>query len=116
MAFKIAGSLGFKEACKRANPIILEPIMKLEVEVPDRFLGDVMGDISRRRGNVSGTNSVGKDVVINAEVPLSELFGYVTDLRSNTQGLGVYQMAFSHYAEVPRNVAETIIGARAKKD
>ena len=116
MAFKIAGSLAFKEACKRATPIILEPIMKLEVNVPDRFLGDVMGDISRRRGNVLGTNAIGKDVMIDANVPLSEMFGYVTDLRSNTQGLGTQQMTFSHYAEVPRNVAETIIGARAKKD
>ena len=116
MAFKIAGSLAFKEACKRATPIILEPIMKLEVNVPDRFLGDVMGDISRRRGNVLGTNAIGKDVMIDANVPLSEMFGYVTDLRSNTQGLGTQQMTFSHYSEVPRNVAESIIGARAKKD
>ena len=116
MAFKIAGSMGFKEACKRANPIILEPIMKLEVEVPEQFLGDVMGDVSRRRGSVLGTNAVGKTQIINAEVPLSEMFGYVTDLRSNTQGLGQYQMSFSHYAEVPKNVAEQIIGARAKKD
>ena len=116
MAFKIAGSMAFKEACKRANPIILEPIMGLEVEIPDRFLGDVMGDISRRRGAVKGTTLKNGTQTIEAEVPLSEMFGYVTDLRSNTQGLGQYSMEFSHYAEVPRNVAEQIIGARAKKD
>ena len=116
LAFKIAGSMAFKEAFRRANPIILEPIMKLEVEVPEQFLGDVMGDVSRRRGSVLGTNAIGKTQVIDAEVPLSEMFGYVTDLRSNTQGLGQYQMSFSHYSEVPKNVSETIIGQRAKKD
>ena len=116
MAFKIAGSMGFKEACKRANPIILEPIMKVEIEVPDQFLGDVLGDVSRRRGSVLSTTPNGRTQVIEAEVPLSEMFGYVTDLRSNTQGLGTHTMEFSHYAEVPKNVAEQIIGTRTKKD
>ena len=114
MAFKIAGSMAFKEAAAKADPVLLEPIMKVEIEVPDQYLGDVMGDVSRRRGNLQGTNMKGSTQVIRAEIPLSEMFGYATDLRSNTQGRGSFSMEPSHYAEVPRNVAEKIIGDRKK--
>ncbi len=114
MAFKIAGSMAFKEAAAKADPVLLEPVMKVEIEVPDQYLGDVMGDVSRRRGNLQGTNMNGSSQVIRAEIPLSEMFGYATDLRSNTQGRGSFSMELSHYAEVPRNVAEKIIGDRKK--
>ena len=114
MAFKIAGSMAFKEAAAKADPVLLEPIMKVEIEVPDQYLGDVMGDVSRRRGNLQGTNMKGSTQVIRAEIPLSEMFGYATDLRSNTQGRGSFSMEPSHYSEVPRNVAEKIIGDRKK--
>jgi elongation factor G len=115
MAFKIAASMAFKDGFKKGNPVILEPIMNVEIEVPDQYLGDVMGDVSKRRGNVTGTNLKDGMQTINAEVPLAEMFGYVSDLRSNTQGRGSYTMEPSHYAEVPRNVAEKIIGDNAKK-
>ena len=115
MAFKIAASLAFKDGMKKATPVILEPIMSVEIEVPDQYLGDVMGDVSRRRGNVLGTNLKNGVQTIRAEVPLAEMFGYVSDLRSNTQGRGNYTMEPSHYAEVPRNVAEKIIGESTKK-
>ena len=114
MAFKIAGSMAFKEAAAKADPVLLEPIMKVEIEVPDQYLGDVMGDVSRRRGNLQGTNMKGSTQVIRAEIPLSEMFGYATDLRSNTQGRGSFSMEPSHYAEVPRNVADKIVGDRKK--
>ena len=116
MAFKIAASMAFKEGCKQGGAILLEPIMKVEVEVPDQYLGDVMGDISRRRGNLQGTSMRNGVQIIRAEVPLAEMFGYATDLRSNTQGRGNFSMEPSHYSEVPRNVAEKIMGDRAKKD
>ncbi len=114
MAFKIAGSMAFKEAAAKADPVLLEPIMKVEIEVPDQYLGDVMGDVSRRRGNLQGTSMKGSTQVIRAEIPLSEMFGYATDLRSNTQGRGSFSMEPSHYAEVPRNVADKIVGDRKK--
>ena len=114
MAFKIAGSMAFKEGAAKADPVLLEPIMKVEIEVPDQYLGDVMGDVSRRRGNLQGTTMKGASQIIRAEIPLSEMFGYATDLRSNTQGRGSFSMEPSHYAEVPRNVAEKIIGDRKK--
>ena len=115
MAFKIAASMAFKDGMKKGNPVILEPIMGVEIEVPDQYLGDVMGDISKRRGNVVGTSLKNGVQTIRAEVPLAEMFGYISDLRSNTQGRGNYTMEPSHYAEVPRNVAEKIIGENAKK-
>ncbi len=115
MAFKIAASMAFKDGMKKGDPVILEPIMGVEIEVPDQYLGDVMGDISKRRGNVVGTSLKNGVQTIRAEVPLAEMFGYISDLRSNTQGRGNYTMEPSHYAEVPRNVAEKIIGENAKK-
>ena len=115
MAFKIAGSMAFKEACKRAGAVLLEPIMNVEITVPDQYLGDVMGDVSKRRGQLQGTTSNAGVQIISAQIPLAEMFGYISDLRSKTQGLGDFSMEPSHYAEVPRNVAENIIGERAKK-
>ena len=115
MAFKIAASMAFKDGMKKGDPVILEPIMGVEIEVPDQYLGDVMGDVSKRRGNVVGTSLKNGVQTIRAEVPLAEMFGYISDLRSNTQGRGSYTMEPSHYAEVPRNVAEKIIGENAKK-
>ena len=114
MAFKIAGSMAFKEGARRADPVLLEPIMKVEVETPDEYLGDVNGNINRRRGLVTGIDMVNGLQVINAEIPLGEMFGYATDLRSLTQGRGTYNMEFSHYAEVPKNIADKIIGDRTK--
>ena len=114
MAFKIAGSMAFKEGAKKADPVLLEPIMKVQIEMPDEYLGDVMGNVNRRRGMVNGTDMVNGLQVINAFIPLGEMFGYATDLRSLTQGRGTYNMEFSHYAEVPRNIADKIIGERNK--
>ncbi len=110
MAFKIAGSLAIKEAMQKANPVLLEPIMKVEVTVPEDYMGDVMGDINSRRGRIEGMESRAGAQVIRGFVPLSEMFGYATDLRSKTQGRGVYTMQFSHYEDVPKNVAEKVIG------
>ena len=115
MAFKIAGSMAFKEGAKNADPVILEPIMKVQVELPDEYLGNVMGNLTSRRGILQGTETVAGGQIINAEVPLSEMFGYATDLRSSTQGRGNFNMEFSHYAEVPKFVADKIIGDRVKK-
>ena len=112
LAFKVAGSLAFKEGAKKANPVLLEPIMKVEVEMPDEYLGDVMGNINRRRGVLNGTEIRNGLQVINAEIPLSEMFGYATDLRGLTQGRGTFNMEFSKYLEVPKNVADKIIGEK----
>ena len=109
MAFKIAASMALKEAKNKCKPVILEPIMKVDVTVPDEFMGTVMGDITSRRGRPLGQESRGKDLVISAMVPLAEMFGYMTTLRSNTQGRGNYVMVFDHYEEVPKNITETII-------
>ncbi len=109
LAFAIAGSLGFKEACKKANPVLLEPIMKVEIVVPEEYLGDVIGDISSRRGKVEGMDIRGNVRVIRAYVPLAEMFGYATTLRSLTQGRGNFTMQFSHYEQLPTNLAEQII-------
>ena len=114
MAFKIAGSMAFKDGCKKADPCLLEPIMKVEVEMPDEYLGDVMGNINRRRGVLSGTENRNGLQVINALIPLAEMFGYATDLRGLTQGRGTFNMEFSHYQEVPRNIADKVIGEKAK--
>jgi elongation factor G len=115
MAFKIAGSMAIKEAVMKANPVLLEPIMKVEVEVPENFLGDVMGDLNSRRGQVEGMGSEGGIAKVTAKVPLAEMFGYATDIRSKTQGRGVFSMEFSNYEEVPRNVAEAIIAKSKAK-
>ena len=108
-AYKIAASMALKEAAKKCNPVILEPIMKIEVTVPEQYYGDVIGDISRRRGNMTGETQRGNAKIIEADVPLAEMFGYVTDLRSFTQGRGNYTMQFSHYGECPRFVQDEII-------
>lgn len=110
MAFKIAGSMGFKEAMQKANPVLLEPIMKVEVTVPEEYMGDVMGDINSRRGRIEGMESRNGLQIINGYVPLSEMFGYATDLRSNTQGRGNYTMQFDHYEPVPNSIAEKVLG------
>ncbi len=112
MAFKLAGSMGFREGCREANPVILEPLMKVEVEVPEDYMGDVIGDIAKRRGQVSGMDDRAGNKIINGFVPLSEMFGYSTDLRSMTQGRATYAMEFDHYDEVPQNVAKEIIEKR----
>ncbi len=112
MAFKLAGSMGFREGAKEANPVILEPMMKVEVEVPEEFMGDVIGDVAKRRGNVTGMDDRAGNKIVNAFVPLSEMFGYSTDLRSMTQGRATYAMEFDHYEEVPANVAKEIIEKR----
>jgi elongation factor G len=109
MAFKIAGSMAMKEAVMKASPVLLEPVMKVEVEVPEDFLGDVMGDLNSRRGQIEGMGSEAGVAKVTADVPLAEMFGYATDIRSKTQGRGIFSMEFSHYGEVPRNVAEAII-------
>jgi len=109
MAFKIAGSMAFKEAAKRAHPIILEPMMNVEVVVPDAYMGDILGDMSSRRGKIGGMVQRGEAQVVDASVPLSEMFGYSTKLRSQSQGRAVYSMEFSHYEEVPKSKAEEII-------
>ena len=116
MAFKIAGSMAFKEAMKKADPVLLEPIMKVVVTVPEEYMGDVIGDINSRRGLMQGMEAVAGAQQIHAMVPLSEMFGYATDLRSRTQGRGQYVMEPSHYAEVPKSVAESIISSRTKKE
>jgi len=109
MAFKIAGSMAMKAAVSKASPVLLEPMMKVEVEVPENFLGDVMGDLNSRRGQIEGMGSEQGLSKVTAKVPLAEMFGYATDIRSKTQGRGIFSMEFSHYEEVPRNVAEAII-------
>ena len=112
IAFKIAGSLAFKEAARRAKPVLLEPIFAVEVVTPEDFLGDVIGDLSKRRGRVEGQEQRGNALVVTARVPLSEMFGYATDLRSNTQGRANYTMQFESYDEVPPNIAEKIVEGR----
>lgn len=112
IAFRIAGSMAFKDGVKRAKPVLLEPIMKVEIVTPDDYFGDLMGDVSSRRGNIVGTDDRNGAKVIDCEIPLSEMFGYATDLRSRTQGRGQYTMQFAHYNEVPKSVAEKIIGDR----
>ncbi len=112
MAFKIAASIGFKEACKKASPVLLEPIMKVEVVVPDEYMGDVMGDLNSRRGRIEGMEARGNAQVIRCNVPLKEMFGYATSLRSLTQGRATYTMIFDHYEEVPQNISDEIIKSK----
>lgn len=108
MAFKIAGSMGFKAGLQKAQPVLLEPVMKVEVTVPEDYMGDVMGDINSRRGRIGGMEPANGIQIIRAQVPLAEMFGYATELRSRTQGRGVFSMEFSHYEPVPKNIAEQI--------
>ena len=115
MAFKIAGSMAFKDGVKKCNPVLLEPMMKVEVEIPEDFLGSVIGDLSSRRGQVEGQSVDDGQSKVQAKVPLAEMFGYATQLRSMTQGRGIFSMEFSHYEEVPRNVAEAIISKNQGK-
>jgi elongation factor G len=114
MAYKIAASLALKEASKICSPVLLEPIMSVDVIVPDNYFGDTMGDISSRRGSIEGTEQRGNAQVIKAKVPLANMFGYATDLRSFTQGRGNYTMTFSHYSQAPKNVTDEIIKAKSK--
>ncbi len=116
MAFKLAGSMAFKEACRKADPVLMEPIMQVDVIVPEDYMGDVMGDINSRRGQIQGMESRAGAQAISAAVPLSEMFGYATDLRSRTQGRGQYTMQPSHYNEVPKNIQESIITAKTKAE
>ena len=114
MAFKIAGSMAFKEACRKANSAVLEPIMKVAVTVPDEYMGTVIGDITARRGNILGQITRTGAVQIDANVPLAEMFGYATDLRSKTQGRGNYAMEPSHNSELPKSKTEELIKERSK--
>lgn len=114
MAYKIAASMALKEAAKKVGPVLLEPIMSVEVTVPDEYYGDVMGNISSKRGLIEGSEQRGNAQTIKSKVPLSEMFGYATELRSFTQGRGNYTMIFSHYNEAPKNIAEEIIKKQGK--
>lgn len=116
MAFKIAGSMAIKEAVMKATPVLLEPMMKVEVEVPEDFIGTIIGDLNSRRGQIEGQASEQGIAKVSSKVPLAQMFGYATDIRSKTQGRGVFTMEFSHYEEVPRNVAEAIIAKSKSKD
>ncbi len=116
MAFKIAASMAFKECCKQAKPVLLEPIMKVEIVVPEEYMGDVIGDVNSRRGRLEGMDDQAGMKIIRAFIPLSEMFGYATDLRSRTQGRGTYSMEPSHNEEVPKSIMESITAQRAKKD
>jgi len=115
MAFKVAGSMAFKEGCRQAKSVLLEPIMRVEVTVPEEYMGDVIGDINSRRGRMEGMEARDGAQIIRGFIPLSEMFGYATDLRSKTQGRGTYAMEPSHYEEVPKSVLDTIVASRAKK-
>jgi elongation factor G len=115
MAFKIAGSMALQEGVRKATPIILEPIMKVEVTVPEEYMGDIMGDLNAKRGRIQQMSDRGNAKIVDAFVPLAEMFGYATNLRSMTQGRGTSTMEFDHYEEVPGNVAQEIITKRGKK-
>jgi elongation factor G len=108
MAFKVAGSMAFKEASKRAKPVLLEPVMAVEVVTPEEYMGDVIGNINSRRGQIEGMEPRGNAQVIRARVPLAEMFGYATDVRTMSQGRATYTMQFLHYAEVPHSIAEKL--------
>ena len=112
MAFKIAGSMAFKDGMQKASPVLLEPIMKVQIIVPDDYLGDVIGNVNSRRGRIEGTELRKGATAINSMIPLSEMFGYATDLRSRTQGRGNYSMEFDHYEQVPNSIAEKVIGKK----
>ena len=108
IAYKIAGSMAFKDGMRKADPVLLEPVMDVEVVMPDEYMGDVIGNLNSRRGRIAGMESLAGSQVVRAVVPLSEMFGYATDLRSRTQGRGVFVMQFSHYEEVPKSIAEKL--------
>ena len=112
IAFKIAGSMAFKDALKKADPCLMEPTMKVEVIIPEQYMGDVIGDITGRRGRIEGMEARMGEQSVHAFVPLSEMFGYATDLRSRTQGRGLFTMQFDHYEQVPKNIAEKITGRK----
>ena len=112
MAFHIAGSMAFKEAMQKGNPVLLEPIMKVEVTTPEDYMGDVIGDINSRRGRIEGMEDIGGGKMIRGYVPLAEMFGYSTDLRSKTQGRGNYSMFFEKYEQVPKNIQEKVLAAK----
>jgi elongation factor G len=112
MAFHVAGSMCFKEAMNKAEPVLLEPIMKVEVTMPEEYMGDVIGDINSRRGRIESMEDIGGGKQVNGFVPLSEMFGYATDLRSRTQGRGNYSMFFERYEPVPKNVSAKILGTK----
>jgi elongation factor G len=112
VAFKVAGSLAFREAMPKASPVLLEPVFKIEVLTPDEYMGDVIGDLNARRGRVESIDMRGNIQAIRGFAPLSQMFGYATDLRSKTQGRGLYTMQFSHYEEAPKNVADSIVNKR----
>src|SRR5690606_15279372 len=109
MAFKIAGPMAFKEGFNKASPVLLEPIMKVEIVTPEDYLGDVMGDVSRRRGVLQGQDESPSGKIMNAMIPLGEMFGYATQLRSMSQGRATFTMEFDHYAEAPANIAEAVV-------
>jgi elongation factor G len=108
MAYKIAGSLAFKDAMRKAGPILLEPIMKVDVTVPEEYMGDVIGDLNSKRGKISSMETVNNVQIVHSSVPLSEMFGYSTDLRSKTQGRGVFSMEIDHYEPVPKSIQEKL--------
>ena len=109
MAFRIAGSMAFKDGCRKADPVLLEPIMKVDIVIPEVYMGDVMGDLTSRRGRIEGMIERSGAQVITAKVPLANMFGYATELRSRTQGRGVFTMQFSHYEEVPKNIQDSVL-------
>ena len=111
MAFKIAGSMVFKEAARKAQPVLLEPIFDVEVVTPEEYMGDVIGDLSSRRGRIEKMDQRGSDRIVRAQVPLAEMFGYATELRSRTQGRATYTMQFNSYREVPKSVQEEVVAA-----
>ena len=114
MAFKIAASMAFKECCRLAGAVLLEPIMRVEIVVPEEYMGDVIGDVNSRRGRLEGMEAVNGMQEIRCFIPLSEMFGYATDLRSRTQGRGTYSMEPSHHEEVPKSILETITASKNK--
>ena len=114
MAFHIAGSMAFKEAMQKGSPVLLEPIMKVEVTMPEEYMGDVIGSLNAKRGQVQGMEDIGGGKMVKALVPLAEMFGYSTELRSSTQGRGNYSMFFERYEQVPKNVQDKVIAAKAK--
>ena len=114
MAFKIAASMAFREAAKKANPVLLEPVFKVEVTVPEEYMGDIIGDLNSRRGRIEGMDDLGGGKIVRGYVPLAEMFGYSTDLRSKTQGRGNYSMFFEKYEPVPKNVQEKVLASHAK--
>jgi len=111
-AFKMAASMAFKDGMRKASPVLLEPMMAVEVETPEDYMGDVMGDLNRRRGIIQGMEDMPTGKIVKVEVPLAEMFGYSTDLRSMSQGRATYSMEFKHYSEAPKNVAEAVMNKK----